>query len=312
MKTLEKCEICGNSNFKFLFKQRDKNFNFPEEFLLYKCKNCGLIFLNPHLTFEELKKYYPSEKYYAFKEIIKKEKSKKVRLKLFLYDVYYNPQKNKYFLKILFLPIKFLVRGIKIVPNQKLLDIGCGSGQFLYEMKQFNMKIYGIEPGDFDKKTAKELNIKPDLIKAKYSNNFFDVITMNHVLQHVNNPSQILTEIHRILRKKGILIIGISNYRSLAYSLFKKNWLQLDVPRHLSNYSNKLLIKFLENKRFKIIKNRHNSRPNQFVDSLYFALNIKQRSGSCYNLLKIVFLPLTWIVNVLKKGDQVEIWCVKK
>jgi len=312
MNLLKKCDICGKSSFKFLFKQKDKNFNFPDEFSLYKCRNCGLIFINPQLSWKELERYYPQTEYYAFKEIIKKEESKKVQLKLFLYDIYCNPKKNNYFLRILFSPIKVLVRGIKIVPHQKLLDIGCGSGQFLYEMKQFGFDVQGIEPSYFNKKAAKILNIKPDLIKAKYPDNFFDVITMNHVLQHVNNPSQILTEIHRILKKKGILIIGISNYRSLAYALFKKNWLQLDIPRHLSNYSDKLLIKFLEKKKFKVIKNHHNSRPNQFVDSLYFALNIKQRKGICYNILKGVFLPLTWIVNALKMGDQVEIWSIKK
>ena len=283
-----------------------------KEFMKYECKKCKLIFINPQPSYKELEKYYPTEDYYAFWGITKKEESKKVKLKLFLYDLYYNPKNKNKFLKLLFSPIKFLVRGVRMGRDQKLLDFGSGSGQFLYEMKQFGIDVWGIEPGDFDKSTAKSLRIKPDLMEAKYPNDFFDIVTMNHVLQHVNNPTQILKEIHRVLDKKGVFILGVSNYRSLAYSLFTKNWLQLDIPRHLSNYSDKLLCSFLEKNNFQVIRKYYNSRPNQFVDSLYFKLNIVERRGILYKILKILFLPLTWIVNALKLGDQMEVWCVKK
>ena len=313
MKNLEKCEICGGGNFEFLFKQRDKNLNFPEKFSLNKCKNCGIIFLNPQPNFEELKKHYSSDKYYSLKKVDRN--SKKSKLRLFLYNVYFNRKHKNYFLKFIFSPIKFMVRGTEIIKGKRLLDIGSGSGQFLYEMKQFGLDVYGVEPGEFDEKGNKKekLNIKKsDLISAKYQEDFFDIITMNHVLEHINNPDETLKEINRILKKDGMFIIGVPNYNSLAYKIFGKDWYQLDVPRHLFNYSDKNLKTLLEKQGFKVMKTRYNSRPNQFVDSLYFALNIKQRSGKFYNFLKIAFLPLTWIVNALKIGDQTEIWCVKQ
>ena len=192
MKKLKKCEICKGKNFKFLFEQTDKNYNFANKFDLYECSNCKVVFINPQPSSKELKKYYPKERYYAFREIITKEKAKKIKIKLFLYDLYFNPKNKNYLLKILFSPMKFMIRGMKIISRHKLMDFGCGSGQFLYEMKQFKMKVYGIEPGEFDKKTSKDLNIKLDLIKAKYPNNFFEAVTMNHVLQHLENPSKIL------------------------------------------------------------------------------------------------------------------------
>jgi len=312
MNLLKKCKICGGKSFNFLFKQRDKNLNFSDKFSLYKCKNCRIIFLNPQPTDKELEKYYPKEKYYSLGKIEKN--SFKTKLKLKLYKIYFN--KNKNFLKkILYSPLKYKVRGAVIQKGKKLLDIGCGSGQFLYEMKQFGMDIYGVEPSDFDEKIAKEkkLNIlKSDLIKANYPSNFFDIITINHVLEHTNDPLKTIKEIYRILKKRGTLIIGVPNSNALAYSLFKKNWYQLDVPRHLFNFSDKNLKELLQKEGFKIKKIRYNSRPSQFVVSLYFVLNIKQRKGICYKILKGVFLPLTWIVNALKIGDQVEIFVKKK
>ena len=311
MKTLEKCEICGKSAFKFLFKQRDKNLNFWEDFQLYKCKNCGVIFLNPQPSNKELEKYYPKERYYSLGGIDKN--SSKTKLKIFLYNLYFNQERKNYLLKILFSPIKFMIRGTKIVKGEKILDVGCGSGQFLYEMKRLGVDSCGTEPGEFDEKGAKEEGLyikKTTLEKAGLKENAFDIVTLNQVLEHVNNPNKTLKEIYRILRKNGLFIVGVPNYRSLAKKIFGKNWYQFDVPRHLFNFSDKLLIRLLKKNNFKIILNRHNSRPSQFVVSLEYLLN-RRFSRFTKSILTGVFLPLTWIVNSLKLGDQFEIWCVK-
>lgn len=314
MKSLNKCEICGSKEISFLFKQKDKNLNIPGEFSIFKCNKCKANFINPQPSEKELERYYSKEKYYSLKKIESKE-SKKTSLRLKLYNIYFNPNKKNIFLKILFSPIKFIVRGTRIKKDSKLLDVGSGTGQFLYEMKELGMKTYGIEPGDFNEKEVKryELNIeKKDLIKYKNKKEFFDIITMNHVLEHVNNPQEVIKKISLLSKKQGILIIGIPNSNSLAYKLFRKNWHQLDVPRHLFDYSDKNIKILLEKNGFKIIKIRYNSRPNQFVVSLYFALGIKKRIGIINRILEALFLPLTWIVNLTKTGDQIEVWCVKR
>ena len=309
MKQIEECKLCGGKNFKTLGKQEDKNFHILGEFSLEGCWNCKVIWTNPQLSTEKDFETYYSNDYYAFREIIKGSELKKARLMALLYEVYYHDWVCNPLLKYFLLPIKFLVRGTKIHPGKKLLDVGCGSGQFLYEMKQFGMDVYGIEPG---KITKSNLNIKPDLIKAKYKKESFDLITMNHVLQHVDNPKEMIKDIHKILKQDGLFIVSISNLRSLAHALFKEDWFQLDIPRHLFNISDKRLIRFLEENGFKVIKNRHNSRPNQFVMSLFFKFGVKRRSGVLNRILEVTFLPLTLIVNIFKIGDQAELWCVKK
>ena len=314
MKKINNCKLCGNDSFKFLFKISDKSLGIPGDFKLNKCRNCGVLFLNPQPSEKELEKYYPKKKYYSLKTIKTKKDSQKTRLKIFLYDLYFGSNKNL-LLKNLFSPIKYTVRGTKIIKNKKFLDIGSGSGQFVYDMKQLGMVVYGVEPGNFDKKSTRDnkLNIlKSDLIDARYPSNFFDIITINHVLEHVENPKKIIKEINRILKKKGSLILGVPNFRSLAYKIFKKNWYQLDAPRHLFNFSDKILKKILKQEGFKINKIRYNSRPSQFVISLLFSLNIKSRNKLIISLLDVLFLPLTWLVNLLKIGDQIEIFVNKK
>ena len=311
MKRINSCDFCGNKEFKFLFLGKDKSFNMPGKFKVVKCQNCGFIFLNPRPQ-KELENYYPA-KYYSYNLI--DTGSLKLRIKLLLYDLYFNPKNKNSLLKVLFLPLIFYSRGTIISPGKKLLDIGSGSGQFLYEMKQLGMDGEGIEPGNFNKESAKKagLSIKQkNLFDAKYPADTFDVITINHVLEHTPNPSGIIKETYRILRKEGNLIIAVPNYISLAYSLFGKNWYQLDIPRHLHDFSDKILAKKLENEGFKIKKIRYNSRPSQFTVSLMYSLNLDAKKNRVLSMFfNILFLPLTYLVNILKVGDQIEIYCKK-
>jgi len=310
MKQLNKCEICESKNMKFLFNSEDKLMKIPGEFSMFECENCKTYFLNPQPSILELDKYYPKE-YYSLKDI--DISSRKVKLKLLLYKTYYS-EKNNIIMKIILLPFKFLIMGTIIKPNLKLLDIGCGSGQFLYEMKKLGLDVYGVEPGDFNKKEANKHKlpiINKDLLSAKYKKESIDLITMNNVLEHINNPNEILVEINKILKKNGILILDIPNTNSLAKWIFGKNWLALDIPRHLFNYSINNIEILLEKHGFIITKIRNNSRPSQFVVSLYFLFN-KKLTGIPNRILEVIFVPLTWIVNIFKIGDAIEITCIKE
>jgi len=314
MRKLNRCPICISKDIKFLFNQNDKNMRISQQFSLSKCYDCGGIFLNPQPTYKESEKFYPKEKYYSLDKIKTEKDSIKTKIKLKLYKIYFSERKS-FFKKILFSPLKFMIRGTLIKKGAKLLDIGCGSGQFLYEMKELGMNVWGVEPGDFYNEGNKKykLNIKnSDLIKARYPKEFFDIITMNHVLEHLDNPKESIKETHRILKKGGNFIIGIPNSNSLACKMFGKNWHQLDIPRHLLNYSYKNARILLKNNGFRILKTRYNSRPSQFVVSLYFLLGIKKRTGVLNMILEGVFLPLTWLVNSLRIGDQIEIWCIRE
>lgn len=317
MKSLKKCPICGNNNFNFLYQQLDKNLGISGSFSLFKCKKCLAVFLNPQPDCKESEKFYPKKDYYSLDKIKTKKDSIKTKIKLKLYRIYFMGEKN-IFKKIIFSPINFLIRGVVIKKGVKLLDIGCGSGQFLYEMKSLGLDVYGVEPGKFDEygNTKYDLHIKKgDIDHVKYKKEYFDLITLNHVLEHIIDPNKTLFEIKGILKRNGIFILGVPNTASLAFKIFGKNWLALDVPRHLINYSAKNLKFLLEKNGFKIIKTRYNSRPSQYVVSLFYALNFNERLRNNRFLLGIFnlfFLPLTYLANIFHFGDQIEVYCKKK
>lgn len=321
MEQIKKCNLCKSSKLKPWGIGRDNLHNNPGEFKLSKCENCGLIFINPQPSLKEIGKYYPPE-YYSFQGIRTKEKYWPVRLKLFLYDLYFNGNNKNYFLKTILSPLKALVRGVEFPTPRKTLDVGCGSGQFLYEMKIMGAKeVHGVEPGGFNKESADEhgIDIKNStLSNAKYKENYFDLVTINHVLEHVNDPHETLKEIHRVLRPGGKFIVGVPNTRSPDCYLFGVDWYNLDVPRHLFDYSRNNLSNHLKKLGFKKIKIRYTSGRSYFFNSTIYSLrhlfgrNFDIRKNKILDgLLLLPSLAMGTIINLLGFGDQMEISCIK-
>lgn len=308
---IDKCVFCGKSKFNFLYKTQDRTKNFEESFVSVECSKCKIIFLNPQPSFRELKKHY-SGNYYSLNKIKSPKDSLLVKFRLFLYDTFFT-NKRPPILKLIFLPFKNYLRGTVINKNEKLLDIGSGSGQFVYEMKLLGVDSLGVEPGDFDINDATKKGvkiIKGDLIASKIPKNSFDIITMNHVLEHVPNPIETLKELNGILKKGGTFIVGVPNTDSFAKKIFGKNWYQFDVPRHLFNYSTDNLKNALKKSGFKIKKIRYVSRPTQFTKSLRYVFGIKSMV-KIEPILNVLFTPATYLFNLIKKGDSIEIWCEK-
>ncbi|MBR9701508.1 class I SAM-dependent methyltransferase [Candidatus Pacearchaeota archaeon] len=306
---MEKCNLCGKKDHDFLFNSKDRMFNISGEFSLYKCRNCGLVFLSSQLKDEELLKHYPSEFYYSFG---RKDDKKIIKT---IYKTIYS-DKGSLLMKILLSPLKSFVRGAKIIQKGKILDIGCGSGTFLKSMSEFGMDCFGVEIGDFDGKYAikNKLKIyKGDLLDAKYPSNYFDVITMRHVLEHVRDPMITLKEVYRILKKDGTFILETPNTSSFTNYLFGKFWVHYDLPRHFFSFNLEHLKRYAEKNNFKIGKTR-TLGVNAFVPSFIYYLN---RGGRRYmnlnkNILnrkpiKYIFHIISFPINLINKGDNVEL-----
>ncbi len=279
---------------------------------LNKCPQCGLYFINPQPTEKEITKHYPAHKYYSLGEIMLPRKKK---LLTTLYKTYYTEKGNS-LLKLLFFPLYPSVRYARIIPRGKILDIGCGAGKFLILMKSFNMECHGVEPGKFNEEYAKanDLIIKNcTFMEADYPEHYFDVITLNHVFEHSNQPTETLKKINRLLKPNGKLVIAVPQIQCLAYKIFRQHWVQLDIPRHLFSFQESTIRKYAEKTGFKIEQIRYNSIPFQFLGSLYYLKYRKKEKYLTDNnnvknpLLNFLFYPFAFFCNALKIGDQFEV-----
>lgn len=308
MNKIENCDLCGQDKFKFLALGLDKLHGIPGEFRVAKCLNCGLVFLNPQPDPEELKKHYPEDSYYSFRV----EKSKQSWLFKLL---------NAPFFVLYYILSKPLGRYKRFKKGAKILDAGCGAGEFLLKLKKKGLLPYGVEINEQAalKGQQKGLNIHAGTLKgARFPDKFFDIITLNHVLEHVPSPNRTLKELKRILKDDGMLIIAVPNINSCVFKFFHSNWVQLDVPRHLFDFSPKTLKKYASNLDWRIKKIKYNSTDFQFWGSLIYVINkfrknkIYPRKFENWYILRILFLPFAYILNWLRMGDAVEVRLVKK
>ena len=219
------CPWCGKPSENRFLRLKDY-FLSQEEFDIFECPNCGLLFTEPRPEPSEIGKYYLS-------------------------DEYYSHQQNKSgFIPRLYEWVKtFNLRNkVKMAIGEKdtgkLLDIGCGVGDFLCQVQKHKWDVCGIEPSEDAKNIAEtRLGFRP-LSPSDYSkleDASFDVITLWHVLEHVDDLHFQTSEILRLLKPGGRLIIALPNYQSFDCQYFKDKWAAWDVPRHLNHFSPKTL-----------------------------------------------------------------------
>lgn len=289
----------------------------PGEFSLWKC-SCSLIFINPQPDEEEIAKYYPQD----YKPYEESNSSFTDRLIEKLEKVYYDPNQS-WLLKSLFFPLRPLVRGALVKPGARLLDVGCGAGSFLKKMEKYGMEVYGV---DFSKVAVSRartsgLNVfHGSLEKAKFSDEYFDVITLNHVFEHLHDPLKTLRELKRILKTKGTIIMGVPNANAIGYKIFGSNYVQIDSPRHLFLFSHKVLQAFAKKVDLKIFRKRFQSLPGFSLVTFDYWLNrFRQKKILGVNswlfnktLLKLCLFPFTTFLSWTPWADNIEVWLKKE
>ena len=122
-------------------------------------------------------------------------------------------------------------------------------------MKFLGWSVEGVEvdPQAVMEARAVCLEVRLGSLKEpQYPSNYFNIITMNHVVEHLHDPVGLLQECHRILQPKGKLLILIPNLKSLGHRFFRSAWIHIDSPRHLYLYGFHALCALAERAGFKV------------------------------------------------------------
>ena len=224
------CNLCNSDNTKLSFTKNGFN--------IVQCRKCGLVYVNPRLNKETLKKIY-TKGYYTTQD----ERG---------YEDYIGGEKE---LKTMFR--KRLKRIEKYKKGGRLLDIGCATGFFIEVAKEDDWETFGVEISEYASNYARErgLNIfTGDVTATKFPDEYFDVITMWAVIANLTDPHRNLIEACRILKKDGLIVIQTGNITSIFAKLQGVNWSLLTPEGHLYYFSPKTLRKMLELTGFEIVK----------------------------------------------------------
>ncbi len=298
------CNLCGGDDYQILFDGRDRTLGGTETFQSVRCRKCGLIYLNPRPTLSEIDQYYPPQ-YEPFTRYDQP-------LSWFGRLGYRVSMNKKY---------RIAVRGIK--PG-KLLDVGCGNGDFLGWIKNHGWEVYGLDPSPVAVEAARKRGLeifRGQLFDAPYLPASFDVITMWDVLEHVHDPLANLKRVAKLLKPGGRFTVTLPNPDGLDFRLFGRLWTGLDVPRHLYVYSRKPLIALLE-KAGLTVDSARCITGGQRVSTWSLEWLIDERVNSAQqrrSLNKIIYSPVWYwlwrpfyfILDLFRGGSSITYVCKK-
>ena len=226
------CPWCGTDKTQIHLWIKDE-FLTQEEFQIHECQKCGLLFTEPRPPKDKIGAYYKSEEYYSHQEnkqgFIPKvyEKVKSINLK------------HKYNI------------ATKGMTSGKMLEIGCGVGDFLHTMEQHGWDCTGVEPSeeakDIARKRTKAQLFSPEEI-GQMEDASFDLITMWHVLEHVDDLRWEVDQLSRLVKNSGRIVIAVPNYKSYDAQYYREHWAAYDVPRHLNHFNRKTIANIFKTK----------------------------------------------------------------
>jgi SAM-dependent methyltransferase len=316
------CDLCKISDADFLFDGKDRLYGCDGVFTYVRCKNCGLVYMNPQIHPEEIGKLYPEN--YAPHRPKKAggdecEKSFGARIKKIPALAALLNAKRK------FLGRAQIASGVlkKLNRHSRVLDVGCGYGQFLNRIRsETSCEVYGVDIAPEAAAAAKEyygIDIFTGTIaEAPFSKGLFDMITSWWCLEHVPNPSEVLQKMCSLLKCGGLCVIGVPNIDSFNGRIFKDKWYHLDCPRHLHLYSPNTITKLLDKAGFVVTKMVFDKSSWGLFRSLQYYLGddnipLKQRKRPRHaSSLKRLLLPWTILLGLLKQSDIMVIYARKK
>lgn len=289
---LSACPLCGSETFSLQLTARDNSVTL-EEFEIFHCEHCDFLFTQNIPEEENAAKYYQSEAYISHSDTSKG----------FINRLYHSVrtftlrQKRK------------LVEKSCGKKSGHILDIGSGTGSFLFTMKQAGWNATGIEPDPIARQNSETINgiaALPPEAERTFPSGSFDVISMWHVLEHVHQLDDQMNQLQRLLSVTGKIFIAVPNHTSYDAVHYGKYWAAWDVPRHLYHFSPATMRVLAEKYGFEIM----GYHPMWF-DSFYVSmLSEKYRTGKS-NIVKAVFTGLisNWkaLMNVQKCSSVIYV-----
>ena len=179
-----------------------------------------------------------------------------------------------------------LKRKLKLIDSFKtssknILDVGSGTGDFLKVCKNNSWSVFGVEPNLDARNIAAKKGITLQENLSEVKNIQFDVITLWHVLEHVEDLSTYISTLNKLLSKDGKLLIAVPNFKSEDANYYKEFWAAFDVPRHLWHFSQTSIFKLFSSENMIV----EQTIPMKF-DAYYVSLLSEKYKSGKMNPLK--------------------------
>lgn len=259
---MDSCPACDSTSASRAYERRDDALNMPDVWTYHLCADCRSLYLVDRPDDESLPRAYAD--YYTHQAQHDRTSTgtgTAVRLVNGYLNARYGmgranalafghwlfrvlpPLRMKLDVYARHVPARYIQDGAR------LLDVGCGSGDFLLRAREMGLQAHGFEPDDVAVATCREQGLDVqvgDLQTVDNAQAKFDYITLNHVIEHVTNPQESIKRLHALLTPGGRLWMALPNPNALGRSWFKQGWKGFHPPYHLLIPSQRVLRMWLD------------------------------------------------------------------
>jgi 2-polyprenyl-3-methyl-5-hydroxy-6-metoxy-1,4-benzoquinol methylase len=320
------CLICNGGGEIIYADLEDKIFGAPGAWSLRKCSNpaCALVWLDPMPLEEDIGYAYRNYFTHDASESKIKNITSGMRYKFTL-------GLTAKLLRILLIKFTGLQKDVDKIESMclsedrpgRLLEVGCGSGDFLDRMHRLGWIVEGV---DFDPEAVKLARAKYGLVvhsgkleELVLPSCSYDAITMRHVIEHVHNPDELLQHCFRLLKQGGTLAIRTPNANSLGHRMFREFWRGLEPPRHIHLFTLHNLTLCLEKQGFRVVRGETTAAGADFIlkQSMELKKYGKHLLPSDTRMLTLVASRILqlyeYVVNSrrLDVGEEIVLVCTK-
>lgn len=256
--SVPECPLCSWKGQIHYAELKDGIWSAPGKWSYRICHRCGVLWLDPRPTTECFNLIYP-QNYLTHSEPVNFLSARpgpwanlmlEVKLEVLRHAYGYSFNPSKFSSRLIgviasHIPgvkrwVSYTVRFLNARREGRLLDVGCGNGEFLLTMSKLGWQVKGIEPDTVSACLARKagLEIYQGAVESvPLEHNSFDAITMNHVIEHLPDPIGAIKKLIKALRPGGLFVsISPNPWSNLAY-WFGGAWRGLEPPRHFVLFS---------------------------------------------------------------------------
>lgn len=240
-----------------------------EQFELCRCRECGFVFTQGAPVEAEIGRYYETPDYISHSD------TKKGAMNAIYHRV------RQYMLGS---KARLVMRVARCVSQGRLLDIGTGTGYFANAMDGRGWTVEAIEKNPQARAFAKEhfgLEVKPESALDGFAPGSFDVITLWHVMEHLERLNETWERLKELLTGKGVLVVAVPNCSSYDAQKYGSRWAAYDVPRHLWHFTPATIGRLADKHGFALAE----SHPMPF-DAFYVSMLTEKQRGRSLSFLR--------------------------
>ena len=326
------CESCGSTAFKTILDHQVHDYQDHGKpatwyYALRQCTSCGMGFISPKPTFELLQTFYSADYgcYETTMNLEKEANSVKYKFAKLRYASISRRSLSNSIASAVGMMAECLTGKVvsytlglplNLPKDSRILEVGYGNGSWLLIMAQLgytHLQGYDIDANVENKARLEMEGIKVQsgkLLDKNYPDNYFDCIRLEHVFEHLLEPDIILTELHRMLKPDGVLVMNFPSINCISFNLSPINSALRESPRHLYLHTS-------ESARNIIIRagfNLRNLRINAVALQLEAVINNTLKAKKIPLTIRGFSLlsPLYHIINVVaRRGEFITIWATK-